>query len=154
VPHLSFTALPLQSKAAPYSPHREQPVAGDNIGVSITDRRNGKTVFYAPGLGEITPPVFEAMAAADGVMVDGTFFTDDEMPSLGVSRKRAREIGHLPQSGPGGMIEWMAKLPAHTRRLLIHINNTNPILDENSEARAVLTRARIEVCEDDMNLHF
>jgi pyrroloquinoline quinone biosynthesis protein B len=154
VAHLSFRALPLQSKAAPYSPHREQPAAGDNIGVSITDQRNGKTVFYAPGLGEITPPVFDAMAAADGVMVDGTFFTDDEMPSLGVSRKRAREIGHLPQSGPGGMIEWMAKLPAHTRRLLIHINNTNPILDEDSEARAVLTRARIEVCEDDMNLHF
>ena len=147
---LSFRALPLSSKAAPYSPHREHPVPGDNIGVSVTDQRSGKTLFYAPGLGEITPPVFDAMASADAVLVDGTFWTDDEMVALGISRKHAREIGHLPQSGAGGMIEWMAKLPAATRRLLIHINNTNPILDDDSAERAALTRAGIEVCDDGM----
>jgi pyrroloquinoline quinone biosynthesis protein B len=84
------------------------------------------------------------------VMVDGTFWTDDEMPRLGVGPKLAREIGHLPQSGPGGMIEWLGKLPTPTRRLLIHINNTNPILDEDSPERATLARARIDVCEDGM----
>ena len=147
---LSFRALPLSSKAAPYSPHREHPVPGDNIGITVTDQRSGKSLFYAPGLGDITPPVFDAMASADAVLVDGTFWTDDEMVALGISRKRAREIGHLPQSGPGGMIEWMAKLPAATRRLLIHINNTNPILDDDSAERAALTRAGIEVCEDGM----
>ncbi len=147
---LSFRALALSSKAAPYSPHREHPVPGDNIGITVTDQRSGKSLFYAPGLGDITPPVFDAMASADAVLVDGTFWTDDEMVALGISRKHAREIGHLPQSGPGGMIEWMAKLPAATRRLLIHINNTNPILDEDSAERAALTRAGIEVCEDGM----
>ena len=147
---LSFRALPLTSKAAPYSPHRDHPVPGDNVGVTVTDQRSGKTLFYAPGLGEITPPVFDAMVSADAVLVDGTFWTDDEMVALGISRKHAREIGHLPQSGAGGMIEWMAKLPAATRRLLIHINNTNPILDEDSAERAALTRAGIEVCEDGM----
>jgi pyrroloquinoline quinone biosynthesis protein B len=152
VPHLRFHALPLRSKAAPYSPHREQPVAGDNIGVSITDSRCGTTLFYAPGLGEIDGPVFEAMSAAQAVMVDGTFFTDDEMLEQQVGRKTARSIGHLPQSGEGGMIEWMTKVPASTRRLLIHINNTNPILDEDSRERAQLTRERIEVCEDGMTL--
>ena len=150
VADLRFRALPLSSKAAPYSPHREQPVPGDNIGITIHDRRSGKTVFYAPGLGEITPAVFDAMCSADAVLVDGTFWTDDEMPRMGLSRKMAREIGHLPQSGPGGMIEWMAKLPADTLRLLIHINNTNPILDEDSAERAILTRAGIQVCEDNM----
>jgi pyrroloquinoline quinone biosynthesis protein B len=150
VADLEFRALPLSSKAAPYSPHREQPVPGDNIGVTIHDRRSGKSAFYAPGLGEITPAVFDAMCGADAVMVDGTFWTDDEMPRLGVGKKRAREIGHLPQSGAGGMIEWLAKLPSATRRLLIHINNTNPILDEDSTERALLTRAGIEVCEDGM----
>ena len=152
VSDLRFRALPLSSKAAPYSPHREQSVAGDNIGVTIQDRRSGKTAFYAPGLGAITPEVFDAMSSADAVLVDGTFWTDDEMPRLGISRKLAREIGHLPQSGPGGMIEWMAKLPPQTRRLLIHINNTNPILDEDSVERATLTRANIEVCEDNMTI--
>ncbi len=153
VADLRFRALPLSSKAAPYSPHRERPVAGDNIGISIHDSRTGATAFYAPGLGEITAPVFDAMSSADAVMVDGTFWTDDEMPQLGISRKTAREIGHLPQSGPGGMLEWLAKLPPATRRLLIHINNTNPILDEDSAERAALTRAGVQVCEDNMSIH-
>jgi pyrroloquinoline quinone biosynthesis protein B len=150
VESLSFKALPLSSKPAPYSPHREQPVDGDNIGMLITDTTSGASVFYAPGLGAITPPVFDAMAGADAVLVDGTFWTDDEMPRLGLSHKTARAIGHLPQSGAGGMIEWLAKLPARTRRCLIHINNTNPILDEDSDERAALSRAGIEVCEDGM----
>jgi pyrroloquinoline quinone biosynthesis protein B len=147
-PGLSFRALPLESKAAPYSPHRDQPVPGDNIGIVVSDGR--ASLFYAPGLGAITPPVFDAMCGADAVLVDGTFWTDDEMPRLGLSPKTAREIGHLPQSGAGGMIEWLSRLPARTRRALIHINNTNPILDEDSEQRALLTRERVEVCEDGM----
>ncbi|MBT2299640.1 pyrroloquinoline quinone biosynthesis protein PqqB [Variovorax paradoxus] len=153
VPGLDFRALALTGKAAPYSPHREHPVAGDNIGVTIRDRKSGRSVFYAPGLGAITPPVCDAMANADAVMVDGTFWTDDEMVRLGVGAKRAREIGHLPQSGEGGMIEWLARLPASTRRMLIHINNTNPILDEDSDEHAALRRAGIEACEDGMTIH-
>ncbi len=150
VASLQFRALALSSKAAPYSPHREHPVPGDNIGIQIIDTRRGTSVFYAPGLGEITPPVFDVMTSADAVMVDGTFWTDDEMPRLGIGKKTARSIGHLPQSGAGGMIEWMSRLPPHTRRLLIHINNTNPILDEDSAERAALTQARIKPCEDGM----
>jgi pyrroloquinoline quinone biosynthesis protein B len=147
---LTFRAVPLASKAAPYSPHRDAPVAGDNIGVTIVDEHSGGRVFYAPGLGEISAPVFDAMSNADVVLVDGTFWTDTEMIDLGLSAKRARDIGHLPQSGPGGMIETLARLPRSTRRLLIHINNTNPILDEDSAERAMLARAGIEVCEDGM----
>lgn len=150
VPGLQFRALPLSSKAAPYSPHREHPTPGDNIGMLITDTGSGKTVFYAPGLGEVSPAVFDAMHGADVVMVDGTFFTDDEMPALGLSPKTAREIGHLPQSGPGGMVEWLDRLPAATRRLLIHINNTNPILDEDSDAHAWLRQHGVGLCEDGM----
>ena len=152
VPGISLRALPLSSKAAPYSLHRDNPVPGDNIGLLITDRKKGTTLFYAPGLGEITPPLFDAMSSADCVMVDGTFWTDDEMIALGFSKKTARSIGHLPQSGLGGMIEWLGKLPARTRRMLIHINNTNPILDEDSPQRATLTAAGIEPCEDRMEI--
>jgi pyrroloquinoline quinone biosynthesis protein B len=152
VPDLQFRAMPLSSKAAPYSPHREQSVPGDNIGMLITDTRSGRSAFYAPGLGEITPPVFDAMSGADAVLVDGTFWTNDEMIGLGLSTKTARDIGHLPQSGPGGMIEWLGRLPRSTRRLLIHINNTNPILDEDSGERAVLGRHGIEVSEDHMTI--
>jgi len=152
VPGLTLRALPLQSKAAPYSPHRDNPVPGDNIGITISDQHSGRSLFYAPGLGEITPPVFDAMVNADAVMVDGTFWTDDEMLTQGVGKKRAHEIGHLAQSGPGGMVEWLSRLPQRTRRLLIHINNTNPILDEDSAERAALAHAGIEVCEDGQQL--
>ncbi len=151
-PKLSFRAIALSSKAAPYSPHRDAPVPGDNIGLLISDASSGRSCFYAPGLGEITPALFDVMGRAAAVLVDGTFWSDDEMPRLGLSRKSARDIGHLPQSGPGGMIEWLARLPAATRRLLIHINNTNPILDEDSAERGVLAQQRIEVCEDRMTL--
>ena len=149
---LRFRALPLDSKAAPYSPHRDAPAEGDNIGIAISEGASGRSLFYAPGLGAITPAVFDAMSGADAVLVDGTFWTDDEMIGLGLSTKRAREIGHLPQSGPGGMLEWLAKLPARTRKLLIHINHTNPILDEDSPERAVLAQAGVEVAEDRMEI--
>jgi pyrroloquinoline quinone biosynthesis protein B len=148
VPNLTLRALSLVGKAAPYSPHREHPVPGDNIGVLIRDVARGTGVFYAPGLGAITPEVFDAMSGSDCVLVDGTFWTDDEMPRLKLSSKSARDIGHLPQSGEGGMIEWLRKLPPTTRRMLIHINNTNPILDEESPERATLNSERIDVCED------
>jgi len=148
---LRFEALPLKSAAPPYSPHRNDPHPGDNIGVVIRDQATGRSVFYAPGLGEIEPRVGTAMGGADCVLVDGTFWTDDEMIRLGISKKRAREIGHLPQSGPGGMIEALSALP-RPRKILIHINNTNPILDEASPERAQLAAAGIEVACDGMRI--
>ena len=147
-----WRALPVASKPAPYSPSRELPVPGDNIALLITSRERRKSVLYAPGLGAIEEHVWKAMQSADCVLVDGTFWSDDEMIRLGFSRKRAREIGHLPQSGGGGMLEWLEKLPAATRKILIHINNTNPILDEVSSERAQLRRRGIEVAWDGMEI--
>jgi pyrroloquinoline quinone biosynthesis protein B len=145
---VSWRALAVASKPAPYSPHRETPVAGDNVALVIRDSATRRAAVYAPGLGSMEPAVWQAMQAADCVLVDGTFWTDDEMIALGMSRKRAREIGHLPQSGAGGMLEWLEQLPAATRKILIHVNNTNPILDEDSAERAELTRRSIELAWD------
>jgi pyrroloquinoline quinone biosynthesis protein B len=151
IEHLRFTSVALKSKAPPYSPHRDNPHDGDNIGMRIRDTRSGRSLFYAPGLGEIEPHLRPLMAEADAVMVDGTFWTDDEMVRLGISSKRAREIGHLPQSGEGGMVSVLEPLRAR-RKILIHINNTNPILSEDSPERAQLTRAGIEVAYDGMDI--
>ena len=152
VPGLHFTALPLISNAPPYSPHRDHPQPGDNVGVTITDTASGKRLFYAPGLSQMEPHVWAAMQAADCVLVDGTLWTDDEMITLGASKKTSRAMGHLPQSGPGGMLEWLDQLPTSTRKVLIHINNTNPILDEDSAQRLELTRHGIEVAHDGMEI--
>ncbi|MGH8743066.1 MAG: pyrroloquinoline quinone biosynthesis protein PqqB, partial [Burkholderiales bacterium] len=125
---LKFTSVPFKSKAPPYSPHRNDPHQGDNIGMRITDTRNGKNLFYAPGLGEIEAHLKPFLENADCLLVDGTCWTDDEMIKLGISQKRSRDMGHLPQSGEGGMINVMKPL-THPRKILIHINNTNPILN-------------------------
>ena len=153
VPGLGFTALPLLSNAPPYSPHRDRPIAGDNIGLLIDDPERGKRLFYAPGIGEIEAHVWQAMQSADALMVDGTCFHDDEMIALGISRKRARDMGHLAQSGAGGMLEQLARLPTATRKILIHINNTNPILDEDSAEHACLRAADVELAYDGMDFH-
>ena len=151
-PGLAFEALSLTSNAPPYSPHRDKPQPGDNIGVTLIDAASGKRVFYAPGLGEMEPAVWAAMQQADCVLVDGTLWTDDEMIRLGASSKTSRAMGHLPQSGAGGMLEWLEKLPHTTRKVLIHINNTNPILDEDSPQRAELSARGIEVAFDGMEI--
>lgn len=149
IEHLRFTSVSLKSKAPPYSPHRNDPHDGDNIGMRVVDTRTGRSLFYAPGLGEIEQHIEPFLGQADCVMVDGTFWTDDEMVKLGISSKRAREIGHLPQSGPDGMISVLKPLRAN-RKILIHINNTNPILDEDSPERVQVTAAGIEVAYDGM----
>ena len=74
------------------------------------------------------------------------------MVRVGVSGKRARDIGHLPQSGPGGMLEQLDRLPAGVRKILIHINNTNPILDELSVESGELRSRGVEVAEDGMEI--
>ena len=74
------------------------------------------------------------------------------MIRLGASQKTSRAMGHMPQSGPDGMIEWLDRLPATTRKILIHINNTNAILNEDSPERAELTRHGIEVSFDGMDI--
>ncbi|WP_118184319.1 pyrroloquinoline quinone biosynthesis protein PqqB [Paraburkholderia phosphatilytica] len=155
LPGIRVVALPLSSKAPPYSPHRDAPVRGDNIGIVIDDTASGRSVFYAPGLGAIEPHVRDAMRDADLLLVDGTTWTGDEMIRLGLSNKTAADMGHLPQTGAGGMIETLDALAPlrdrAQRKVLIHINNTNPILIDDGPERRVLAEHRIEVAYDGMS---
>ena len=150
-PGLRFTAVPLKSEAPPFSPHRHNTVAGDNIGLLIEDLNTGKSLFYAPGLGEIESQVSARLEAADCVLIDGTMWTDDEMAHEGISDKLASEMGHLDQSSEGGILSALKNL-GDTRRILIHINNTNPILDTQSAQRQMLDELGIEVSYDGMDI--
>lgn len=149
-PQLRFTAIPLQSKAPPYSPHRHAPQLGDNVGLVIEDLGSGGRLFYVPGLGEITPAVRRWLEGADCLLVDGTFWHNDELGHAGAGSKTATAMGHLPLSGPGGMLEQLRN--SRGRKVLIHINNTNPILDEDSPERARLAEEGIEVAIDGMEI--
>jgi pyrroloquinoline quinone biosynthesis protein B len=150
-PDLAITAIALRSSAPPYSPHRGNPHPGDNIGLFVEDRRTGGKLFYAPGLGQVDEALLAWMRRADCLLVDGTLWRDDEMRVCEVGDKLGSEMGHLCQSGPGGMIEVLDGLPA-TQKVLIHINNTNPILDLDSPERAELGVHGIEVAWDGMSI--
>ncbi|QLC74772.1 pyrroloquinoline quinone biosynthesis protein PqqB [Pseudomonas sp. LPB0260] len=150
-PDLAISAIPLRSSAPPYSPHRGNPHPGDNIGLFVEDRRSGGTLFYAPGLGQVDEALLAWMRRADCLLVDGTLWRDDEMRVCEVGDKLGSEMGHLCQSGPGGMIEVLDGLPA-AQKVLIHINNTNPILDLDSPERAELGAHGIEVAFDGMSI--
>ncbi len=150
-PALEFLPIPLRSAAPPYSPHRKDPHPGDNIGLLVRDTNTGGVLFYAPGLGQPDDGLLATMRDADCLLVDGTLWRDDEMAFAGVGDKLGSEMGHLQQSGPGGMIELLDAQPA-SRKVLIHINNTNPILDEDSAERAELVAHGIEVAHDGMQI--
>lgn len=147
-----WRAIAVAGKPAPYSPHRGAPIPGDNVALVIRAAASGRSAVYAPGLAGMEPALWSALEEAACVLVDGTFWSDEEMVAQGLGRKRARDLGHLPQSGAGGMLEWLAKLPRTTRKILIHVNNTNPILDEDSPERAALERAGVEVACDGMEI--
>ena len=149
--NLKFTAVPLKSEAPPYSPHRHNTVPGDNVGYKIEDTETGKNLFYAPGLGVIEDHVYEYLKNADVVLIDGTVWTNDEMSRAGVNNKLASEMGHLDQSSKGGIIDTLTSLKK-PRKILIHINNTNPILNEESEERKILNSNNIEVSYDGMDI--
>jgi pyrroloquinoline quinone biosynthesis protein B len=85
------------------------------------------------------------------VLVDGTFWTDDEMIRMGAGRKRGTEMGHLALSGEQGTLSFLRRLP-NARRVLIHINNTNPILDEDSPQHRAVLDAGFEMAYDGMEL--
>ena len=152
-PGIRILPVPLTSKAPPYSSHRQDPRPGDNLGFVIDSPDTGKRAFYAPGLGEVDERLKAWMASADIIMVDGTTWTDDEMARVVGGKKTSREMGHLPLTGEGGMLDVLADYPL-ARRILVHINNTNPVLDPESDERARLEALGIEVSHDGMDIRF
>ena len=91
------------------------------------------------------------LAASDVVLVDGTFWHDDDLARLGISDRTARDMGHVPLAGPGGSLEVLAGLE-RPRKILVHINNTNPILLEDSPEREAVVRAGVEVAYDGLEV--
>lgn len=151
IPGLSFRVYPVEGKAPPYSSHRNDPHPGDNIALVVIDQASGNKLVYAPGIYTLSAALRAEMSEAQCILIDGTFWHEDEMVRNGVGAKLAHEMGHLPQSGSQGMIEQLIKFP-QARKILIHINNTNPILDEDSVERKILDQQGIEVAYDGMEI--
>lgn len=124
---------------------------GDTIGLKITATGTGKSFFYIPGCAEVDPPLAERIKDAALLFLDGTLFTDDEMVAQGLSHKTGQRMGHISISGPNGSIAAIKPLNI-ARRIYVHINNSNPVLDENSDARKIVDTAGWEVGYDGMEV--
>jgi pyrroloquinoline quinone biosynthesis protein B len=125
--------------------------ADDAIALWLRDPETGGTAMYVPVLERLDEALLARMEAADCVLVDGTFWRDDELAAAGIGGRTALEMGHRPLSGPDGSLARLAALRG-PRTVLLHINNTNPILLEGSPERREVESAGIEVADDGMLL--
>ncbi len=148
---LSVEAVPVPGKPPVHLEGLVDPDPEENVGFKIREPASGKALAYFSGVGALTPPVRGALEGADCVFFDGTFWASDELPALGLGAKRAEAMAHLPVGGPGGSLAALADLRAG-RRIYIHINNTNPVLREDSAERAAVAAAGWEVAEDGMEI--
>jgi len=123
----------------------------DSVGFRIRERRTGRVVAYLSGVGAVTDAVRRALEGADCVFFDGTFWSSDEMPASGLGTKKAEEMAHLPIGGPDGSLARLGGLGA-PRRIFIHVNNTNPLLREDSPERAQVEAAGWEVACDGLEV--
>jgi pyrroloquinoline quinone biosynthesis protein B len=122
----------------------------DVIGLELRAERGAKA-FFIPGCARLTPALAERLAGAALVLFDGTLWTDDEMIRSETGTKTGARMGHISVSGPDGTLAAFASLDIR-RKILIHINNTNPILLEDSAERAAILAAGWEVAYDGMEI--
>jgi pyrroloquinoline quinone biosynthesis protein B len=120
------------------------------MGLTITDRETGGVFTYAPAVEAIDGEIGERFGRSDCVFVDGTFWTADELVELGLAERNAYAMGHMPLSGPEGSLATLETLPART--VLVHVNNTNPILIDDSPERAIVDASGIDVGYDGMEV--
>lgn len=122
----------------------------DTVGVRLTDA-DGRSVFYVPGCARVDPVLRARVEGGDVLLFDGTVFRDDEMAEAGVGSKTGRRMGHQPITGEDGSLDaWTGVGVA--RRIFVHINNTNPILDEASPERRLVEAGGWEVAFDGMEI--
>lgn len=119
--------------------------------LGLTFVADGGSLTYTPGLERLDREVIERLRSSDCALVDGTCWYDDDLERAGAGARRARDMGHVPLAGPEGSLGTLAAL-SRTRVVLVHVNNTNPVLLEDSPERRQLDAAGVEVAEDGLVL--
>jgi pyrroloquinoline quinone biosynthesis protein B len=145
---LTCTAVPLGRR-----PPRYASAAADGdleVGLRIHDPATGGSFAYVPVAAAVDDDVCTLAAGADLLCFDGTFWSDAELHGLGIVAPSAWAMGHIPLGGPDGSLVRLPQIGAK-RTVLVHINNTNPILATDSPERAQVTAAGVEIGEDGMD---
>ena len=132
----------------------DEPSPEDNVALRIRDVQTGKVIVIATAVGSLDAPD-ALLSGADVVLLDGTFWSEDELPAAGLGQARARDMAHVPIGGPDGSLARLAPLDrarAGTRRIYTHLNNTNPVLRSGTPERAAVEKAGWEVAFDGMEI--
>jgi pyrroloquinoline quinone biosynthesis protein B len=149
---LSYRAFDVPtSKKARFGASGSGTEKGRVVGYRLSDDRTGRSLVYLPGVQELTADVREQLDGCACLLVDGTCWTDDELIRLGLAGKTAYEMGHLSIDGPDGSLAQLSPLPIE-HKIYIHINNTNPILLDDSPQRRVVEEQGMEVAMDGLEL--
>jgi pyrroloquinoline quinone biosynthesis protein B len=125
---------------------------GDTIGLRVISGESSASAFYIPGCSRIDETLKTRIDGAACLMFDGTVFTDGEMPAAGVGAKTGQRMGHMHISGADGSMAALSDV-SMGRRIYLHINNTNPILDEGSAEAALVRQNGWEIGHDGMEVH-
>jgi pyrroloquinoline quinone biosynthesis protein B len=144
---LQISALDFGLKSPPYAPRLKR----RDMAVALRIESAKKSLAYLPGLPAITAEVEKFIAGCDCILIDGTFWSEREMVSPGLTKRTAADMGHVPISGSRGTLEWLRSLKI-PRKIYIHINNTNPILKKNSREQKMVRRAGVEISCDGMDI--
>jgi pyrroloquinoline quinone biosynthesis protein B len=143
---LTVTCFPVPA-GPPRFAREDRP--GHTVGLMLRDERTGGTCAFVPGCGGLDDALLNRLAAADLVLFDGTFWADDELIELRIGERTARQMDHVPVSGPDGSLAHLARLPSHYR-VYTHINNTNPMLIEDGAERLLVESAGVRIGNDGM----
>jgi pyrroloquinoline quinone biosynthesis protein B len=151
-PTFFYSTIPLAGNYPDYASEdvRRGGSPGDACVGFLLEQEN-KKLFIAPTLSGHNSEWIKLAAAANVALLDGTFWSDEELLATGRTKKTARAMGHLPLSGAEGLLAQYPK-DAAGRKILIHINNTNPILDENSEEHHAVVDAGFEIAYDGLTI--
>jgi|SRR5579884_3434211 len=141
---LRYAAFPVPGKLPRYREGRASSSAEDAVGYLLVDESTGGRLVCVPGLAALDREVLIRLQEADALLLDGTFWSEVEMQNVGTGTASAREMGHLPVGSEEGSLSAMASLPA-ARKIYVHINNTNPMLREDSPERRAVEKAGVEV---------
>ena len=126
-------------------------VAGDTIGLKIADPQTGNAFFYIPGCADVDASLRQRLKGAALVFFDGTLFADEEMIRAGLLDKTGARMGHISISGPEGSVAAFRSLGVR-RKIFVHINNSNPVLDQSSPERRATEEAGWEIGYDGMEV--
>jgi len=149
---LLVTPFAVPGKVALYLEGKDVAVGAETettIGLRVSDGE--KSFFYVPGCAAINDSVVSRLTRAALVFFDGTTFTDSEMVDLGLSHKTAWRMGHVAMSGDKGSLKVLHACEIG-RKIYVHINNTNPVLVEDSPERAEVARLGWEIAFDGMEV--